>query len=135
VQGIQGPPGPLLEHVLSSGAALLAATHASLGSAAGAGSAVDFAPGSKDSVGIINITTGTKPLANDLLLRVAYRTPYQSTAFAVLQPGNRAAAELSSTVQIYVNAQSSTATHFELWTGSKSLSASTKYTWIYQVIG
>lgn len=136
LQGIQGPPGPLLEHVLSSGAALVAATHAELGSAAGSGSpSVVFADGSSDSAGVITITTGNKPATDNLLLRVTYRTPYASTAFASLQPGNRAAAELSSTLQVYVNVQSSTATHFELWTGSKSLSASTQYSWIYQVIG
>ena len=136
VQGIQGPPGPLLEHVLSSGAALVAATNAALGSAAGAGSpSVLFAAGSTDSAGVITITTGTKPVANNLLLRVTYRTPYASTAFAMLQPGNRAAAALSANLQIYMNAQASTANHFEIWTGSQTLAASTQYSWIYQVIG
>ena len=136
VQGIQGPPGPLLEHVLSSGAALVAATNAALGSGAGTGSPeVIFADGSTDSAGVITIKTGTKPVANNMLLRVTYRTPYASTAFAMLQPGNRAAAALSANVQIYMNAQASTANHFEIWTGSQSLTASTQYSWIYQVIG
>jgi len=136
LQGIQGPPGPLLEHVLSSGASLVAATNAALGSGAGSGSpSLVLAPGSKDSAGVITITTGTKPVANNRLLRLTYRTPYESTAFAMLQPGNRAAAALSSNVQIYMNAQASTANYFEVWTGSQGLAASTQYSWIYQVIG
>jgi hypothetical protein len=125
-----------MNHLVGGGAALDAAVHAALGPGAGTQPpAIVFASGSTDSAGVITITTGKKPAANNQLLRVTYRAPYVSTAFAMLQPGNRAAAALSGDLQIYINTGSSTETHFEIWTGAKPLAASTQYSWIYQVIG
>ena len=136
IQGIQGAPAEKTVHLIGNSEGLIAATNAALGSGAGTGAAtVSFAAGSTDSAGVITITTGGKTAANSLLLRVTYKTPYSTTAFTILQPGNRTAAALSGDLQIYIDTQSSTHTHFDIWTGAKPLTANTQYSWLYHAIG
>jgi hypothetical protein len=86
-----------------------------------------------DVAGRITVTTGTLSLTgNTTIAAVTFVTPYTAAPFVVISPGNRAAAELSGTTQVYV--PTPTATGFELRVASGSLAASTSYIWNYMVI-
>ncbi|CAK0770542.1 hypothetical protein CCP3SC1AL1_510006 [Gammaproteobacteria bacterium] len=100
----------------------------------GAGTVVSITRGT-DLSGIIGVVTGTAALGTSATLAtITFNSPYGAIPNVVLTPANAAAANLITGSNVYVPASSITASVFVVSTNTVALTASSTYSWFYQVI-
>jgi hypothetical protein len=90
--------------------------------------------GSDDEAGSITFTPGGTPLASNIVGTVTFSAAYTNVPKAVLlTPGNEAGAVLAAGQMPYVKRANTTASKFEIWSGTTSLVTGTSYNFHYAV--
>ena len=107
--------------------------HAGIG--AGDFSNIKLSATSTDSAGIIEITTGTNPAADNILILLEYATPYSNPPVVILTPANLHASSLTGLQTVYFQTELNTNAHFIIHTGTTPLPISKTFIWCYHVIG
>ncbi len=103
----------------------------SLGAGAGTGATCTLSA-CTDTAGLINVTTGAGPAANDTVVRISYAMKHPTGSHVVLSPWGRQTSGLYGATQF---SASGAATYFDILTGTLALSPATNYWWTYHVIG
>lgn len=81
-----------------------------------------------DLSGIVNVLSGTLPVAASTVVTITFNVAYGQAPNVVLMPANAATALLSGATMVYLT---STTTTFVITAGATGLVAATQYSWTY----
>jgi len=98
----------------------------------GAGTSPTVTISGTNNGGIVNVTTGTLPSASATIVTVTYTGSFATGSEVILYPANAATALLSGVSMVYTSGNTTT---FTITAGTTALTASTAYSWNYQVTG
>jgi len=101
------------------------------GVGAGTGATAVLATNPTDSTGFITLTTGTSPLANNVLINLTFAQMYTAPPVMIITPANAAAAALTGTHVPFVDQNFTTGSRLF---AQNALAASTVYSWWYHVM-
>ena len=102
------------------------------GNGAGAGASATLSPYADINDGQITITTGSAPVANDVVCIYLFSVAYSAPPVIMLSPGNALAASLYSDMQVYVSVDPSSV-YFTIMSNSTPLAPSSTYIWNFMV--
>ena len=99
----------------------------------GAGTTPGGGISGSDVAGIIRLTTGTGPAANNPIGTITFASAYSTPPYVLITPGNFSASFVAGGISGTFTTASTTG--FTLFAGQASLRGATAYTWSYFVVG
>lgn len=101
----------------------------------GAGTTPTVVNQGNDAYGLVNLTSGTLPIAGGNVFNLTYGNAYITQPYCVLDPANNNAAALSGVTMVRIEYASSSATKFVVTAGGTGLTGATDYKWVYHCGG
>jgi hypothetical protein len=89
---------------------------------------------STDISGIVTVTAGTTPAANNTIATVTFAVPYSNSPSCHVWPAGQTTASMAAAQTPYVNYTSTTTAQFVIESNSTALTSGTAYQWGYTCV-